>query len=247
MALWPLFTDHFIFVFCHSWSEPLFTALLLGFAWHLEKNNTSNLIVALATLAFLVALCFTRYIGAFAIAFGFLLGFNQLLKKNLQAAIPILLVCAAAMFCFVAYLIADYLQSGMWTGGPRYPHGESFSQLAINWLQAMVNEALIFRNLFPNFNSPIAWAGLAIQLLIMVMLFRKLQSIFRFKLNLFLAIGLVYLATITLIRGYIYFAEPFDTRLLFPGTAMLFWGLNEHFYTCFHVQKMRNTIEYTHS
>ncbi len=229
LALWPFFTDHFMFVFCHSWSEPLFAALLLGFLLQVEKLHFEKPTYAFLALAFLIGLCFTRYIGAFAIFSGFLLAIFQLRQGNKSAAIQLIFIVGAAFSLLSAYLIFDYLQSGMWTGGSRYPHKESFNQLILHWLQAIVNELLIFRNLFPTYKSVSAWLGIVVQTVLMVFVYLKTRTSLKFSMNQFLFFGLVYLGSITFIRGYFYFAEPFDTRLLFPGAMLVYWGINEHF------------------
>lgn len=226
-AVWPFFTDHFLFVFCHSWSEPLFVACLFAWVWQVERWQNGNQIAFWWSMLWLTAACFTRYIGAFAILYAAVSGLFQLRSGRYHLGFQWLAMAVCSAFLLGAYLIADYFQSGMLTGGPRYAHSEPFSQIVMDWLQAMINELLIFRNLFPNIASPIAWAGIAFQSFIIWTIYKKLAFNWEAFVNPFVKISFFYLAVITVVRGYFYFAEPFDTRLLFPFAALFWWGINE--------------------
>ena len=187
----------------------------------------------------LSAALLTRYAGIFLLPL-VLYRWFFMLKENREKASVFLFPVIVFVFLAVMLFGIQWMDTGLLTGGDRYPNSDSASVLLVSLLTALFNQACIFRD-FSGSSWISFFSGAGMNILFVWLIFRsyKFESLayvpvyqdeshelFRKTLshNLLVA-GIIYLAFITGLRWHYYFAEYYDNRLLAPGTCLIWLGL----------------------
>lgn len=190
------------------------------------------LILGLCTAVFL------RYAGVFLFPF-LLYKFFMLSMKSREKAHSLLLPLLSFLLASVFLFGTQYAESGMLTGGDRYPNSDSSGYLFLNLMQGLIDQMLIFRD-FSGSSLISFLAGLFFLLVYIFTIYKKVSLEegdlpirkdavhpgfgMQFSINLIIA-GTFYFAFIIPVRWYFYFAEGFDNRLLAPGAALIWLGI----------------------
>jgi hypothetical protein len=202
----------------------------------LELNNHPKWQILL--LISLSAALWIRYAAVFMLPFLVYKWFLARKLNPLKANVLVLPLLYTLLFAGILFG-SQMADSGLPTGGDRYPNQDSVFFLTGNLLTGLLDQVCFFRN----FSGSSVWSFLSGLVLSAFFLFfvirppvqvegpapswndeRHGNFVFIFSRNLMIA-GLFYLAFIIPLRWHYYFAEGFDARLLGPGACLLLLGL----------------------
>jgi hypothetical protein len=179
-----------------------------------------------------------RYAGIFLFPL-ILYRWFVLVSENKEKAsvllLPIFLFLLAAGILFGT----QWMDTGMFTGGDRYPNTDVASVLVSSLFTGILNQAFIFRDL--SGSSWISFSlGAVLNAIFLWLIFRSRKfnpvvsfphgqdenhELFRKVLSQnLLAAGCIYLLFIIAMRWYFYFAEYYDNRLIAPGACLIWLG-----------------------
>jgi hypothetical protein len=241
MSLLPLavllFTDSVLMLAAAGISEFSFIIFCILAVFSLTRLQFSSqagwqlILIASLTGAFLI-----RYAGIFLFPLVLFRWFTLSSENRDKASVllfPVFLFLLAAGILFGA----QWMDTGMITGGDRYPNFDAASVLVSSLFTELLNQACIFRD-FSGSSSLSFSLGLVLNAIFLWLIFRSRtfnpsvsftsgqdenHELFRKVLsqNLLVA-GCIYLLFIIVLRWFFYFAEYYDNRLLAPG-ATLVW------------------------
>lgn len=226
---WPalvvvFFSDTAFDLAGNVWSEFSFVFLLiLGGLWlkyKTGKGKRGGFLDGIIAGVFFTGAFFMRYIAVFLIPWLLWSCLNSS-KKSKQSY-----GTAGAIFLFLAvsWFLVQYLETGLITGGDRYPNIESNALLFRDVTKGILNQLLVFRD----WQGTKPWwvsLGAIIQIFFLVFFFSikgRWQVVFQ---HTFFRMGVCFLLVMIPIRWYFYFAEGFDFRLLGPGFLLLGLGI----------------------
>ncbi len=247
----------FLRILAYTWSETLFLVLLAEWVWALSGFLGSSTLRQAAGLVLLsLGLFLVRYVGGFVVGFMVLLSVviylipartQHLLGISVQrrTAGLLLIIAGICLTGMGAYGWLNHQLSGSLWGGERFLPTESTRSLVTLFGLSIGNELLLIRDFLPSGNNSLAWVGVAIQLLWLFMLRRRLfqetsfrqQSISPDQLpnsvpistlsRLFIFVGGVYTFVLFGLRIVSPFSGP-NARLMAPVTycvlmALLLW------------------------
>lgn len=233
-----LFTDSALLLAGTAISEFSFFIFTVLAVFGLSRLEISyhpkwQLLLVLALLASI----WTRYAGVFLLPF-LVLRWNSALHENKQKARALLMPLLYFVFFMVFLFGSQLADSGLLSGGDRYPNKDSALFLLISLLTGLLNQLLIFRDLTGS--SLLSFFAGAIAAGFFFYLIRRApfqvegpgpamheekhsQFIYRLGNNLKIA-GAFYFGLMVPLRWYFYFAEAYDNRLLAAGFLLFLLG-----------------------
>lgn len=222
-------------IFAYTWSEVLFTFLLIALAVLtarvLRDDGTEAGANALVLFACGAGLFLSRYIGAFAVGHIGLLAVIKLWHRQPRYAVLLAATVAALTVLISAYLWHNAFATGFPTGMQRPSATGSAVELASQLFTAVVSEVAVV--------IPPGAAGWPVQLSLGVIFtllvgglgfsaYRHSRQAPRANERIdalcFLWVGLTYLMTIVSMRWFKQF-DAFDFRLLDPALVPIFVGI----------------------
>ncbi|MDB5242202.1 MAG: hypothetical protein JWP57_2827 [Spirosoma sp.] len=255
LSIWWL--GGFLRILAYTWSETVFLVLLAEWVWVLSVFLQASTLRGAMWLALLsLGLFSIRYVGGYVVGLMTLLSLAIYLIPSRTASLLsitvrprtaglLLIIAAICLIGMGAYGWLNHQLSGSPWGGERFAPTESTRSLLTLFIQSIGNELLLIRDFLPNGDNGLAWFGVFIQLILMLLLCWRLsqkssperQPITPDQLSnsapvstlsrLFIGVGGVYVLVLFGLRIFSPFSGP-NARLMAPITfcvlmATLLW------------------------
>ncbi|WP_143961613.1 hypothetical protein [Litoribacter populi] len=220
-AMLAFFSNGLLEVFSYTWSEGPFLFFTFLLVFNLEKLQLRRhyFLVAIS----LICLFLLRYAG---LVFWIFTGLYSLYLANQgkkETALRLTLVLGIFSLIPLAYLYANYLQTGFLTGAERsYPELESGGTFMFYLIRGIINEMTYFRDIWFVWPNDILAIGLLLfQVLVIGWLWKVGMFTWKISASLPLMLAGFYILMIIALR----LVSPFDSfnyRIFAPATGLLY-------------------------